>query len=226
MQDVYVIIPAYNEGKAIKEVLESVLKIFPNVVCVNDGSKDDTAEQIEQTKAVLVNHPINMGQGAALQTGIDYALQDPKAAYFITFDADGQHSLDDAQAMVKEIRKGKAEIILGSRFLGKAENISGLKKAILRMAVAFSNMTSGLRLTDAHNGLRVFNRHVASELQLRMPDFAHASEIIERIAEKKFTYKEVPVTILYTEYSVSKGQSIINAVNISFDLFINRIMKR
>jgi len=145
----------------------------------------------------------------------------------VTFDADGQHSLDDVKMMLAYIRThAEVDIVLGSRFLGHAENIPALKRAILKLAIKFSNITTGLLLTDAHNGLRVFNRRVAKELEITMPDMAHASEIIHRIAEHKFKYEELPVTIAYTDYSRAKGQSVMNAVNITFDLLLQRIAKK
>ena len=222
---VAIIIPVYNEGQVIGDVIRKVIKHYPFVVCVNDGSRDNSVRVISQTGAHLINHPVNLGQGAALQTGLEYALQDPNVAYFVTYDADGQHRLEDVTKMLEVIKKDKVDIVLGSRFLGKAENITPLKKLILKMAIKFSNKTSGLKLTDTHNGLRVFNRHVAENLYITMNDFAHASEILERIAEKNFTYKEVPVTIRYTEYSRSKGQSIANAVNIGLDVMLRKLHK-
>lgn len=220
---VCVVIPAYREGGVIRDVVNEVLKEYPFVVCVNDGSPDNTSEELLKTKAHVVEHPINLGQGAGLQTAIDYALQFPEVEYFVTYDADGQHSLDDVKKMLSEIKKQDVDIILGSRFLGRVENISTVKKIVLKLAVRFSNATSGVRLTDTHNGLRVFNRHVAENLNITLPDFSHASEIIERIAEKQFNYKEYPVTIKYTDYSRSKGQSIFNAVNISFDTILRKL---
>jgi glycosyltransferase involved in cell wall biosynthesis len=223
--DTAIIIPVFNEQNVIENVLSEVLKEFKHVVCINDGSTDDTAEIIKKTSAFLVEHPLNLGQGAALQTGIDFALQFPEIQYFVTFDSDGQHRLSDVKKMLTYIKNNNVDIVLGSRFLGKVENITRLKKIILKLAVKFSNSTSGVKLTDTHNGLRVFNRKVASELKITMPDFSHASEIIERIAEKKFAYVELPVTITYTDYSRSKGQSVINAVNIGFDTILRKVIK-
>lgn len=218
-----IVIPVYNEARVIRGVINRVLKQFATVVCVNDGSKDNSSYEIAKTKAYLLEHPINMGQGAALQTGIEFARQLPNIKYFVTFDADGQHQLSDVMAMLDEIKGDKYDIILGSRFLGSAIGMKASKHAVLKLAIWFSNTTSGLRLTDTHNGLRVFNRKVAEELQITMPDMAHASEILEIIAEKKYRYKEVPVTIEYTDYSQAKGQSVINAVNIGFDMLLRKI---
>ena len=155
-----------------------------------------------------------MGQGAALQTGVEFARSLP-VEYFVTYDADGQHRLEDVREMIRTIKRDKTDFVLGSRFLGKeAVNMPKMKRIILKMAIRFSNITSGVKLTDTHNGLRVFNRKVANSIQITLPDMAHASEILEIIYRNKYTYTEVPVVIEYTDYSRGKGQSIINAVNI------------
>lgn len=219
-----VIIPVYNEGKVIRGVLENVLKTFKYVVVVNDGSKDNSAAEIAKTKAFLVDHPINMGQGAALQTGIEFARMLPVDC-FVTYDADGQHRLEDALAMIRELEKGDVDIVMGSRFMGGAIGMPTSKRIVLKAAIWFSNFTSGLKLTDTHNGLRAFNRHVAENMQITLSDMAHASEILEIIAANKFRYKEIPVIIEYTDYSRGKGQSIINAVNIAFDTLLRKITK-
>jgi len=224
--DTFIIIPVYNESKVIGGVISDVKKSFSNIICVDDGSKDNSGDEIRKAGATLVEHPMNMGQGAAIQTGIEYAVQFPEARYFVTFDADGQHSIDDVKTMLDQLQETEVDIVLGSRFLGDTKNISKVKKAILKAAVQFTNHTTGLKLTDAHNGLRVFNRHVAENLKITMPDMAHASEIIHRIAEEGFKYKEMPVTITYTDYSKAKGQSLMNAVNITFDLMLQRFSKK
>jgi polyprenyl-phospho-N-acetylgalactosaminyl synthase len=220
-----IIIPVYNEGKVIRDVVDSVLKHFAYVVCVNDGSKDDTSAEIAKTDAYLVEHPINMGQGAALQTGIEFARDLPGVKYFVTFDADGQHRIVDAQAMIKELDKGKWDMILGSRFLGSTVGMKKSKAVVLKLAVKFSNFTSGVKLTDTHNGLRAFNKAVANTIQITQPDMAHASEILEIIAKQQYRYKEIPVTIEYSDYSRGKGQTLINAVNIAFDTLLRKISK-
>lgn len=222
-KEVALIIPVYNEGKVIKPVIDKVLKEYKYVVCVNDGSRDNSREEILKTKAYLVDHPINMGQGAALQTGIEFARNLP-VGYFVTYDADGQHRLEDVKEMIKTIKREKTDFVLGSRFLGKeAVNMPKMKRIILKMAIKFSNATSGVKLTDTHNGLRVFNRKVADSIQITLPDMAHASEILEIIHRNNYTYTEIPVVIEYTDYSRSKGQSIINAVNIAFDTLLRKV---
>lgn len=226
-RDVVFIIPAYNEGLAVKDTIDKIPEDF-RVVCVNDGSRDDTLRYLQDTCAEIVSHSVNLGQGAALQTGIDYALMDEKAKYFVTFDADGQHRIEDVRLMLEHIKKQKLDIVLGSRFLGNTVNMPRIKKIILKVAVKFSNLSagSGMNLTDTHNGLRVMNRKAAEQMQLKMPDFAHASEIIDRIVEKDLSYAEVPVTIVYTDHSLAKGQSMINSINIVFDVLLSKVIKR
>ena len=224
--DVYVIIPVYNEESAVGSVIKKLSKHFKHIVCVDDGSVDNSAAVIAKTKAQLVRHPINLGQGAALQTGIDYAMQVASAKYFITFDADGQHRVEDALKLLNYARKHRVDIVLGSRFLGKAPNVSLVKKTFLKLAVQFSNATSRLKLTDAHNGLRVLNRTATEKLRITMPDMAHASEIINKIAKQKLRYVERPVTINYNAYSKAHGQSMLNSVNITFDLLVNKVSKK
>jgi len=222
--NVAIIIPVYNEANVIAGVINDLKKKFKYVVCVDDGSKDGSKVEISKSGSYLVEHPINMGQGAALQTGIEFARGLP-VDYFVTFDADGQHRIKDAEAMLKELAKGKYDVILGSRFLGDSIGMKISKKIILKMAIKFSNITSGLKLTDTHNGLRAFNRIFAEGIQITLPDMAHASEILEIIAEKKYRYLEMPVTIEYTKYSMEKGQSMINAINIGVDTILRKFSK-
>lgn len=215
--------PVYNEEKVVASVVDHVLVTFPNVVCVDDGSKDNSAQEILGTRAHLVRHPINMGQGAALQTGLRYALGRPGSQYFVTFDADGQHRVEDVVAMLEVARSGAADVVLGSRFLSqRSETMPWFKRAVLRTVVALSPTARRLKLTDAHNGLRVFTRAVADELRITQNGMAHASEIAAVLARSKWRVAECPVTVLYTDYSRAKGQSLINGVNILFDMSMAR----
>jgi glycosyltransferase involved in cell wall biosynthesis len=218
--DTWVLVPVYNEGPVIAGVVRGLLTEFSNVVCVDDGSIDNSAAEILHSGAHLVQHAVNLGQGAALQTGIEYALRHAAARYFVTYDADGQHRVEDAVAMLGVLRSGDHDVVFGSRFLDDRTQLTPMKNALLRVAVRYMNATSGLVLTDAHNGLRVFNRPVATALDIQQPGMAHASEITTTIAKRGFRYTEIPVHILYTQYSRSKGQSMLNAVNILFDLLL------
>ena len=218
--DTWLIIPCYNEGQVIQGVIENARAVFPNIVAVNDGSHDDSAYRIHAGGAHLVNHPVNLGQGASIQTGVEYARQQPGARYFVTFDADGQHQVKDVIRMVQRLRTEPLDIIVGTRFgrpKSDHDQVPWIKRLVLQTVVLLSRKTRKLGLTDAHNGLRAFNRRVADELNIRMNGMSHASEIVSQIVDNQWRVSEEPVDILYTEYSMSKGQSLINGVNILAD---------
>ena len=220
--DVWVVIPVFNEAQVLEQVVRQTLGVFPNVVCVDDGSGDGSVEAVLRTDAHLVRHPVNLGQGAALQTGLGYARAQPGARYFVMFDADGQHRLEDASTMLQVARSGEADVVLGTRFAEHADSVPLLKRIVLRTAVLLSPAGRRLKLTDAHNGLRVLTRPVADDLRITMNGMAHASEIVSYLGRSSWRVREVPVSIQYTEYSRSKGQSLLNGVNILFDLSVRQ----
>jgi glycosyltransferase involved in cell wall biosynthesis len=222
--DVWLVVPVYNEGQVIADVVRHAQQTFPNIVCVDDGSADDSAARVRTTGAHLVRHPVNLGQGAAIQTGVEYARAQPGAEYFVTFDADGQHQVEDVVRMVERLRSEevggeRVDIVVGTRFKTGADtsHIPWIKRLVLKTVVMLSPRTRRLGLSDAHNGLRAFNRTVAEQMSIKLNGMGHASEIVEMIDRWKWRVAEEPVTILYTEYSMSKGQSLINGVNILFD---------
>lgn len=213
------VIPTYNEASVVGTVVEAVRTAFAHVVCVDDASSDASGEAAGRAGAVVVRHPINLGQGAAIQTGLAYALSDPGMRYAVTFDADGQHRVADAAAMVERLRAEPLDVVIGSRFLDRRTALSPLKRAVLRAGVAYSNATTGVRMTDAHNGLRAMDRDVVAGLRITQNRMAHASEIVEQIGRSDWRWAEHPVEILYTHYSRTKGQSVWNSVNILTELF-------
>ena len=221
--DVWLVVPLYNEAEVIGDVVATARAAFPKIVCVDDGSRDESATAAERAGAVVVRHPVNLGQGAALQTGLEYALSDPRMRYAVTFDADGQHQVADVLVMLERIRRGDVQVVFGSRFLDERTRAGALKKLVLRAAVAYTNLTTGTRLTDAHNGLRVLDRSVVQRIDITQNRMAHASEIVSQIGSmrlggKPVAYAEEPVHIIYSDYSRSKGQSLWNAVNILAEL--------
>ena len=227
-QDTWLIIPCFNEGTVIGDVIRHARETFPNIVAVNDGSSDNSAEEIHKADAHLVNHPVNLGQGAAIQTGVEYARAQPGARYFVTFDADGQHQVKDVVAMLERLRNEPVDIIVGTRFgrpRSADDQVPWIKRLVLKTVVLLSPRTRKLGLSDAHNGLRVFNMKVADELNIRMNGMSHASEFVAQMDERGWRVSEQPVDILYTDYSMSKGQSLINGVNILADGFVARRLK-
>ena len=210
------VIAAFNEGPMIAEVVKSVAP-HARVVVVDDGSQDDTGDQALAAGAYVATHLVNRGQGAALQTGIEFALSEG-AGHIVTFDADGQHDLVEALAMVERCRGEGLDAVLGSRFLGRTVNMPASRRLVIQAAVIFTRLTTGLRLTDAHNGLRVFSAEAARRLKIRQDRMAHASEILTQIARLRLNWREHPVTITYSEYSLAKGQKISNSVRILEDI--------
>jgi len=221
---VWIAIPAYNEEAVIGGVVREIALRWPNVVVVDDGSADGTGRAAAEAGAIVLTHPVNRGQGAALQTGITYGLR-RGAAVVVTFDADGQHDPDDIATLVAPILAGEAEITLGSRFLGGGERIPPGRKLLLKAAVVFTRVTSGMALTDTHNGLRAFSRRAAERIDLRLDRMAHASEIIDQIGRTGLTCLEIPVRIRYTEYSMAKGQRSANALNVAADYLVDKLLR-
>lgn len=212
----WVVIAAMNEEAVIYDVVADVKHGGWSVVVVDDGSRDATARRAREAGAAVLRHPINLGQGAALQTGIDYAVRHG-AVHLVTFDADGQMSSADIPRLIAAL--DAADVALGSRFLGTVEGASAKRMALLRAAVMMSNRLSGLKLTDAHCGFRAFRASVAPLLRMHQDRMAHASEFLRNIKKSGARVVEVPVTIRYTEHSMAKGQHGFQAVRILFDYF-------
>jgi len=219
--DVWVAIPLYNEAPVIGNVIAELREQFANIVCIDDGSTDGSADVAAAAGARVIRHPHNLGQGAALQTGISYARDQAGAQYIVTFDADGQHRVVDALAMIELARDENAAIVFGSRFLDDRTEPGLAKKVVLKTAVAVTNLTTGLTLTDAHNGLRVLRVDAAHAVNLKQDRMAHASEIVVQLGKSGLPWREFPVEVLYTDYSKAKGQSLLNSINILVDLIIN-----
>lgn len=216
--DTWLVVPMYNEACVVGEVVSELRTVFPHVVCVDDASRDDSARQALSAGAVVLPHPINLGQGAALQTGFEWALMQPQCRYVITFDADGQHCLSDAIAMRERAERNNLAFIFGSRFLGAPAQTGLLKRWVLKTAAVFTRWRTGLNVTDAHNGLRLIRRDALEAIHLRQARMAHASEIVEQLAATGLPWEEHSVTIRYTDYSRAKGQPLLNSVNILVDL--------
>jgi len=218
--DTCVLIPAFNEGRVLSGVMADLTRLPHAVVVIDDGSDDDTGRRAAEYPVVVLRHLVNLGQGAALQTGIEYALGIPGIRFIVTFDADGQHTVDDIARLLAPLRASTHDVVLGSRFLERAEaaGIRPSRVMLLKVAAWFTRLTTGLRLTDTHSGLRALTADAAAALQIRQNRMAHASEILAQIAALKLRYCEVPIRVRYTPYSVNKGQSALNGINILWDI--------
>ncbi len=216
-----VLIPAYNEAEKIGEVIDDVKASGFDVLVVDDGSFDQTSRVSQERGASVLTHKINRGQGAAIGTGLEYAKVNH---YEIVgfFDADGQMKAEEIKNIIEPILKNETDVVLGSRFLGQAQNIPFSKLITLKLALLFTRITTGLKLSDTHNGFQAWKISTLNKINLTQNRQAYASELLSEISDHKIKYKEVPVTIKYTNYSKSKGQSIFNALNIIWDLIIKK----
>lgn len=221
--DVYITIPLYNDEEMIKKVIKDLNKHgYYNIVVVDDGSKDNGYDVVKKnTDAIITKHVINRGQGATLQTGMEIAIE-RGAKYIVHFDSDGQHDVKDLDRMLKTLEEGNYDIILGSRFL-QENNVPFSKKIVLRLGIIFTYILSRIWLTDVHNGLRVMTAGTAKKLMLQHDRMEHASEILDKVKVLNLRYTEVPVTVHYTKYSMSKGQSVLNSINIAFKLILSKL---
>ena len=217
---VVVLVPLYNEATVITGVITDLYEHFGTVVCIDDGSTDNSAAVARAAGARVISHPFNLGQGAALQTGVVWARSRPETTYVITFDGDGQHRVDDVVGMLALAREKNLAIVFGSRFLDRRTKPGFAKKTVLKVAVLITRMVTGLKLTDAHNGLRVIRRDALEDVNLIQDRMSHATEIVQQLATSKKRWREYPVEVLYTEYSKKKGQSLLNSINILFDLIV------
>jgi len=218
--DAWIVVPAFNEAGVIGDVITDLRTVFTHIVCVDDGSDDGTGDIALRAGAHLVRHPVNLGQGAAIQTGVEYARRQPGAQVFATFDADGQHRVEDLVTMIDRLGRGDVDVVIGTRFGPGVSRPPFLKRIVLQTAVRLSPRGRRLGLTDTNNGLRVFNKTVADGLDITMNGMSHATEFIMLIAENRWRVAEQPVEVLYTEYSSAKGQPLLNGVNISVDGFL------
>ncbi|HRH23945.1 MAG TPA: glycosyltransferase family 2 protein [Candidatus Magasanikbacteria bacterium] len=214
------IVPAYNESKRIKSVVKSLIPQVDKVVVIDDASIDDTAVHAEAAGAIVLTHPINLGQGAALETGQVYARM-LNADIVLHFDGDGQFDVRDIVQAKKIIESG-VDVVLGSRFLGVSSQIPWFKRCIILPIARLVNwLFTGIKLTDAHNGFRMLGRRGLEHITITHNRMSHATEIISLIKKNNLTYREFPVSVTYHEY----GQKVSGGFTIIKDLIIGKIIK-
>jgi glycosyltransferase involved in cell wall biosynthesis len=226
-QVIVVVIPAFNEEATIGNVIDDLFEQgYIHIVIVDDGSTDRTSDEILKhlNKGYYLRHPINCGQGAALSTGIKFALH-LGADIIITFDADGQHMAAEIQDLVAELNEGQYDVILGSRFLFKQSiGMPFSKYIMLKIGLFITKLFYGILLTDTHNGLRALSRSAAQKINITEFDMVHASQIFEEIKRNQLRYKEVAVTIKYTDYSLAKGQPLLNSIKIFIKMLRRKLI--
>ena len=222
---IYILIPAFNEEKKIDHVIKSLKDTgYHNILVVNDGSTDNTKEVALKSGAEVLSHIFNRGQGTALRTGIEYLRENCKPDIIITFDADGQHQAEDVENLIDPIIKEDFDIVLGSRFLQKENKVPLVRKIILKGGIIFTKLVSDIKLTDAHNGIRALGKKAIDSIEITQRGMEHASEIVDEIKNKGLKHKEVPVKIIYSEYSRYKGQKSSNLFKIGAKIILKKFI--
>ncbi len=225
-KNVWIVSAAYNEAQAVPKVIANLKKAgYHNIVVVDDGSEDNTYNAAFKANAIALKHVINRGQGAALKTGIDYALQQG-ADIIVTFDSDGQHRVEDLPAMILPVADGRADITFGSRFIRKT-SVPLMRKLLLKGSVLVLRLFYGVKMTDAHNGFRALSRSAAQNMNMTADRMAHASEFIEEVHRLGLRYKEVPVVIKYTKETLKHGHgSFTGALHILYNMVVKKFFLR
>ena len=216
------IIPAYNEEKNIGSVIRNLLNLVDRVVVVDDGSLDQTAAAARAAGATVLGHKLNRGQGAAIETGHEYA-RIVGADFVIHFDGDGQFCVDDVGPALAALRESGADMLFGSRFLGNKSRLPFFKKHILLpLARSFQNFFVGVKLTDAHNGFRILTARALAKIRLVQDRMAHATEIVEAVKAHRLKYIEFPVRVVYRKY----GQGFREGMSILKDLLLGKFIRK
>ena len=218
--NIYVVIPAFNEGAVLQKTISELKRNFKNVIVVNDGSDDKTREIMENSGIIPIHHPINMGQGASINSGFNFVKNIKSVEAVITFDADGQHASEDAVEFAKEIKNCNEEVIFGSRFLKHEKNIPFLKRFALKFVIKITNIMLGMKLTDTHNGLKAMKINAIKKIDIKIDNYAFESEMLTQVSKQNMSYKELPTNIIYTNYSKKKGQSLRNGLRIIESLIL------
>ncbi len=230
VQDVCFLVRVYNEEQVLAETIDKLIsEKNADILIVNDGSSDNSRKILTWylDKITLLNHSKNRWWGAALETGFEYIRRYSENKYIVTFDADGQHDINDLDNFLNVLKNNKnINVVLGSRFITKTNtNVGLVRKIVLKLGILFTFFISNIKLTDAHNGYRVFRREIIDKIRLTIDDMWYASEMIDIIATKKISFMEVPVNIKYTTYSISKWQKSSNAINIALKMIWTKFFK-
>ncbi len=228
--EIVFLVRVYNEAQVLENTLNSLIQSQKwDILVVNDGSQDDSKNILNAygDKITVLHHLKNRGWWAALETGFEYLRRYGKNTFVCTFDADWQHQLKDLEKFLDEFQKyPETQVIFWSRFIKKTNtNVKIIRKIILKLGILFTFFLSNIKLTDAHNGFRVLKKDTLDTLRLTIDGMWYASELIDIIAQKNMKFREVPVDIIYTDYSLSKWQKSTNAINIALTMIWNKFFK-
>lgn len=216
---ILIAIPAFNEERSVGTVVGELRSKGFEVLVIDDGSQDDTRRVALESGARVLTHFQNLGQGSALKSAMELCFKENWDA-ILTMDADGQHDVESVVSLATAWAVNPSiDVLLGSRFMGEGSKVPLGRKLLLKLATIFTRATSRLYVTDTHNGLRVLSRDACLKIKLKQPRMAHASEILSQIRIKNLSWKEWPVKIHYSTYSLNKGQNLIaGSLQIVWDL--------
>lgn len=218
-----IVIPAYNEEKTVAEVVRSAIGHANRVLVIDDGSSDRTAEIAETAGATVVRHALNRGLGGALGTGIEAALT-LGAESIVTMDADGQHRIEDAVKLFDRLDEGDVDFVIGSRMLEGREGMPWHRRLANTIGNGLTWALFGLWVTDSQGGLRAMTRSAAERIELKTNRMEVSSEFVKEIKDKDLRLAEVPITVIYTEYSLSKGQGFVTGLRTAAKLVLRRLI--
>lgn len=222
MKKIAVIVPAYNEEPAITNTLRELRsylgseRLDGDIVVVDDGSSDKTGEAAEKYCDYLLTHIRNCGLGAALATGIEFARRQGYQTC-ITFDSDGQHDVKDIQKALTRLQEGY-DVVIGSRFLGTHSRMPKSRRIVLALSNIITLLFFGVRSTDSQSGFRALSKKAIDSIELKSNRMEVSSEFFGEISRLRLNYTEIPIHITYSDYSLSKGQSNSNSLNVLIKL--------
>ncbi len=219
-EQIWILVPCFNESKVINQTISELSKYFQNILVVDDGSTDNTTNLLKSLNATVLQHPINLGQGAAVSSGFEFISRTDNSKAVITFDADGQHSVNDAVTFANEILSSSEDIIFGSRFIHHEKNVPFIKRLVLKIVTKISNVILKMNLSDTHNGLKAIKIDALDKIKLKTSNYAFESELLAKVSKLGLSYRELPSDIIYTEYSKTKGQSLRNGMRILESLVV------
>ncbi len=231
-QKVYIVLPAYNEGKVIKEVIKNIKILgYNNIIVVDDGSTDNTYEESISAGAITMKHTINRGKGAATQTGLDAAKQ-LGANIIVTMDSDGQHNPQDIEKLIKPIIENKADVVLGSRMLGE-KGMPSSRKLMNKIGNFVTYIFFGIWVSDSQSGFRAYSKKALDSVYTYMDRYEFESEMLGQVKAAELKIKEVPIKVIYTEYSLNKykhdaaftAQGLLNGIKMVIRLIENTLIK-
>jgi UDP-N-acetylglucosamine---dolichyl-phosphate N-acetylglucosaminyltransferase len=230
MREVFIIIPAFNEAKAIGKVLDDLLAIgYNKIIVIDDGSRDETFNISKNKGVVALRHIINRGKGAATQTGID-AARLLGADYAVTIDADGQHNPHEIESLLEPLFEDKYDVALGSRLISKSK-MPLSRKIVNRIGNLITYFFYGIYVSDSQSGMRAYNRKALSCINTTFDRYEFESEVLHQINIHKLRYIEIPITVTYSDYSMNKwkhiqdvpAQTFMNGFKMVFKMIIRSI---